>query len=118
MTGVNLTGANFSNNDVDTGTLDLSGADLSDADLRGAILADADLRGAKLTLADLSSADLTGAKITGADFWGANLESACWPQDAVVPEGWKRDPDSARLEWASNDSGSAEANEASGEVPP
>jgi hypothetical protein len=99
---------------------DLTGADLRDADLNSADLAHTDLRRADLSEADLSQAillgtNLTGADLSGADLLEANLSSAIlkdarWPDDAPVPEGWKRDAGSGRLERAVSGPGSPEAN--------
>jgi uncharacterized protein YjbI with pentapeptide repeats len=63
------------------GSIDLSGADLSNADLRDADLSDASLRGADLRYADLRGvnlrgADLRGAHLSGADLSGAHLRGA------------------------------------------
>jgi hypothetical protein len=108
LRGANLSGANLTL--ADLSDADLSGANLTLADLRGADLSRADLSRADLTLADLSRADLSGAdliladlgraNLTRADLSGANLSGALWPQDAAVPEGWKRDTGSGRLSTA------------------
>jgi uncharacterized protein YjbI with pentapeptide repeats len=111
LTGADLTGA------------DLAFTGISRANLTGAILTRANLTGADLTFtvlnrADLTDADLTGAALIGADLagavlTGANLTSAVWPSGTPIPEGWKLKVDntgSGRLEQASIDSGSAEAN--------
>lgn len=58
---------------------------------------------AALVLADLTLACLTGADLT----------SARWPDDAPVPEGWKRDS-SGRLRAEGADPESAEAPEPHG----
>jgi len=93
-----------------------SGAKLIDADLRNADLTEADLNGADLTRADLGGAILVGADLTGADLQGArligaNCAAARWPEGAPVPEGWKLDRGSGRLERADNDPA---ANQSSG----
>ena len=92
---------------------DLSYANLSDTYLLRANLSGADLTGAGLTDADLTSAnlkgaDLTGADLTGADLTGEDLAGARWPEDAPVPEGWKRDS-SGRLRRAGAGTEEAEA---------
>ena len=65
----------------ETGTLDLTGANLTSADLTrlnltGANLTGADLSYVNLTSADLTRLNLTGANLTGADLTYANLTSA------------------------------------------
>ena len=120
--------------------IDLRGADLTGADLTGAFLGGANLLGAhlaralldgtnlayanlptvNLTRAFLGGADLTGAylnfaDLTDANLGGANLDHAFlagakWPDGELVPEGWRLDPDSGLLEWASTDTGPAEPN--------
>jgi pentapeptide repeat protein len=89
---------------------DLPGADLTGADLTGASLIGAVLTGANLGGADLTGADLARAVLTGAVLTGAVLTGARWPADTPVPEGWKLDAGSGRLEQAGTDSGSAEDN--------
>jgi hypothetical protein len=111
------------------------GADFTDATVKGAILADVHLKGANFTRAklnhtnlrdanlkyaiftgaDLSKADLAGADLTGAKLAGAKLVGARWPADAPVPEGWKLDPGSGRLERAGADSGPTDQNGGSSE---
>jgi hypothetical protein len=96
---MNLTGA------------DLTGADLFGADLTGADLTGTDLTGAYLRLADLTAACLDHTRLTGADLTDANLrlailagtilDGAAWPNDIPVPEGWRLDPSSGRLERTS-----------------
>ncbi len=89
-------------------------ANLDGADLTGANLNGADLDGASLFRAILGNADLgathLGADLDGADLTGAYLHGARWPEDAPVPEGWKRNTSSGRLERATTDSGPAEAS--------
>jgi uncharacterized protein YjbI with pentapeptide repeats len=114
LDGADLTGAELINADLTGAHLfgtNLRGADLTQADLTGADLSNADLTRAYLTRADLTGADLTGADLTGADLTGADLthaylDTASWPQDASVPEGWQRDTGSGRLKRA----GTATAN--------
>jgi Pentapeptide repeats (8 copies) len=104
----------------------LPGADLPDACLTHAVLVEADLSGAGLIGADLSEASLvaanftgayltgahlTGASVVAADFAGAHLDFALWPS-YDVPDGWKRDPDSGRLEPASEEPGEAPPGDA------
>jgi hypothetical protein len=132
-----LDGANLGGADLSTAHLtgaDLTGADLTDADLTLAYLTDADLTGAnlggaKLTLANLTfanlsgaqlsgaqlsanfhGADLTGVNLHGADLTGVDLTGASWSGDVPVPDGWKLDADSGRLEMAAPDTGPAEAS--------
>jgi hypothetical protein len=88
----------------------LRDADLTRADLRGGHLNGASLDHAKLIHAKLIHADLTGAKLTRVDLTGADLTDAKWPEPAPVPEGWKLDTSSGRLERAGTDSGATEAN--------
>jgi hypothetical protein len=122
LTRADLTGAILAVTNLDSA--DLTGADLDGANLDGAslfrtILGNANLHAARLG-ADLDSADLTGAdltwailtdaNLTGADLTGAKLTGARWPEDAPVPEGWKRNTSSGRLERATTDSGPAETN--------
>jgi hypothetical protein len=98
----------------------LSGADLTEANLgyanltnaflHHANLSGADLTGADLTNADLTNADLSGANLTDVDLDGADFDGAKWPKDAPVPDGWKRDADTGRLQRADTDSGQAAAD--------
>jgi uncharacterized protein YjbI with pentapeptide repeats len=124
VTGANLSGATLK--DADLSGADFRGATLTDANLAdarlggakftggatltSANLAGANLRGADLTDANLGSANLTGADLIGANLGGAKLTDARWPEDAPVPEGWKRNTSSGRLERATIDSGPAEAS--------
>ena len=55
--------------------------------------------------ADLTGADLREAQLTGADLTGTR-----WPDDVPVPEGWKLDTGSGRLERAGTGSGLTEAD--------
>ena len=85
------------------------GANLTDANLTGANLAAANLTGANLTGANLTGANLSGvvfdpASLTGADFTGAR-----WSFNASVPDGWRVDPGSSRLERTGTDSAPTEA---------
>jgi hypothetical protein len=115
--GANLAGANLDSAHLRRANLDgadLTGANLNGADLDGAslfraILGNADL-GATHLGADFDSADLTGANLAGANLTGAYLHGARWPEDVPVPEGWKRNTRSGRLERATTDSGPAEAS--------
>lgn len=62
--------------DLLNGTLDLRGADLSEADLRAAVLSGANLRWTRLSGANLRWANLTEAHLNGADLHRANLSEA------------------------------------------
>jgi uncharacterized protein YjbI with pentapeptide repeats len=93
LSGAILLGANLSR--ADLSLADLSGAGLTGANLSGANLGDAFLTGATLIRANLS-----GANLRDADLSRAILSDALWPQDAAVPEGWKRDTSSGRLSAA------------------
>jgi hypothetical protein len=123
----NLTEAILSNRDrVDPSiTFDPLTADLHNADLNGAILTRAYLRytnlnGANLTGANLSDADLasatlhyadfTDADLTGATLILADLSGAKWPVRTPVPDGWKLDTGSGRLQRADTVSGLTEQN--------
>ena len=113
LSGADLMGARL------TGAF-LDGANLSQAHLRSANLTEASLTNARLTGAALPDADLTGADLIGADLTlailaranltRADLTRAIWPGDVQVPEGWKRDTSSGRLEEADTGAESAEAN--------
>jgi hypothetical protein len=107
---IDLTGANLSNASLLTTNLrgwlfieatltgaNLTGADLSYANLYGATLTGADLSYADLTFAKLNSADLTGATLTDADLTDADLTGALLSETDLVPEGWRRDPETGRL---------------------
>ena len=132
LMAANLTGANLAGARLMTANLryaDLARANLTDADLTRANLTDADLTDARLggarlgsanlTDANLTGADLTGTRLTGADLTdviltdanltGVRLGGARWPEDTPVPEGWKLDTGSGRLERAGADSGPSEA---------
>ena len=56
--------------------------------------------GATLGDADLSGADLTDADLSGENLAEVNLSGARWPEHWRVPEGWKLDTGSGRLERA------------------
>ena len=122
ISGANLRGAALTRADLTRAHLRgttltrayLTDAHLTDAHLTGADLTDADLTRAHLYItglidADLGGADLirehlTDADLTDADLRGANLTGARWPTEAPVPEGWKLDDASGRLEAAGTDS--------------
>jgi uncharacterized protein YjbI with pentapeptide repeats len=127
LTGAQLTGAQLTHaylTGADLHDADLTGADLTYADLARAWLIGADLHDATLSAADLTEARLMhanftdarleGANLTGADLTSARLEGAVladtdltgarWPADPPVPEGWKLDTGSGRLERAGTDS--------------
>ncbi len=79
LIGANLSEANLSGADLiraDLSEANLSGADLIRADLSGAHLFRADLSGADLIRADLSGAHLGGANLSGANLSGADLSEA------------------------------------------
>lgn len=105
FTEANLTEVNFLTEmdlltEVNFTEADLTGAYLTGAYLTGAVLVRADLGGADLGGANFTEADFTGANLTGANLTGADLTEAKWPEDVPVPEGWRRDTDSGRLEKA------------------
>ena len=108
LTGADLTGATLTGTVLTNATL--RAATLTGAKLAGANLAAADLTRAVLTSAVLTSANLAAADLTGAVLTSADLTGARWPEDAPLPEGWKLDASSGRLERAGTDSGPAEAN--------
>jgi len=118
LSGAFLSGADLTDALLDRAHLDgadftgsfLDGAFLSGADLTGADFTGADLLRAHLDGADLRRADFRGANLAEADFHDAVLTGARWPEDALVPEGWKRNTRSGRLERATTDSGPAEAS--------
>jgi hypothetical protein len=111
--GAILAGANFSN-------ASLARANFRDADATGAVFTHAVLTYADLTGADFTGADLTGANLTRVDLTvavltvavltGANLTGARWPSDWSVPEGWRLNPNSGRLQRASAEPAPTEAN--------
>ena len=70
----------------------------------------ATLNGTTLTSADLARADLIGAKLSSANLNGADLTDARWPEGELVPEGWRLDTGSGRLEQAGTGSRPAEAD--------
>ncbi len=61
---------------LDSGSTDLSGANLFRANLQRAILSEANLSGANLGEADLQSTIVDSANLSGADLRGANLQAA------------------------------------------
>jgi uncharacterized protein YjbI with pentapeptide repeats len=105
LTRASLTHADLNRADLsgaDLADAGLAGADLSGANLIGTYLAGAGFRGADLSGADLTHADLRNATLAHSDLTGANLAdvdlaNAIWPEDARVPEGWKRHTGSGRL---------------------
>jgi uncharacterized protein YjbI with pentapeptide repeats len=90
FTGGDLRGAKFGRADMsahmtnqsmglmrsEMGSVNLEGADFSNANLGHALLTFANLKNVNFTGADLRDADLTGADATGADFTGADLREA------------------------------------------
>ena len=135
LTGADLTDATLSDADLrgafPRGAIlvraNLTGADLRGAHLTGAHLTDAILVRADLRYADLRSADLTRANLRGADLTGATLTDATpadtdatltdailsgarWPTGTPVPEGWKLNTGSDRLERAGTGSRPTEAD--------
>jgi uncharacterized protein YjbI with pentapeptide repeats len=103
LTNAVLTNANLA-------LADLRLAELGAAKLGGANLTGANLIGARLPGARLPGADLRGATLSDTRFPGADLTSVKWPADTPVPEGWKLDADSGRLERADTESGAATTN--------
>jgi Pentapeptide repeats (8 copies) len=109
----NLAGANLMAANLAGATL--YSANLTGAELTGTHLTGARLRRANLTRADLDRADLTGAHLGRADLTGAHLgradlTGARWPEGTPVPDGWKLDTGSGRLERASTGSEPTGAN--------
>jgi hypothetical protein len=108
LNGADLSGAYLSHANLDHTGLrraNLSGVRLNKATIQGGHLGGANLRGANLVDATLTGgnftdADFTDATLTGATFTKANLTRARWPSSALVPEGWRLDTGSGRLEWA------------------
>jgi uncharacterized protein YjbI with pentapeptide repeats len=88
---------------------DLSGADLSRANLTGADFTGADFTGAFLAGANLTRANLAGANLTRAHLLRANFTDSQFAAEAVVPRGWRRDPDSGRLKHVGTNPGGATA---------
>ena len=84
--------------------------DILAIDLTGAHLSGADLTGAHLGGADLGGALLTGAHLTDADLGGAILTDVRWPAGTPVPDGWKLNTDSGRLEETGTGTGPTETN--------
>ena len=118
FTGLDLTGANLSRNEVPAGVTGkawpygfadsyraprwrarFSGATLDRAnldrivgwkgDFRGASLREASLVEADLTDADFTGADLTGADLTGSMLVGARFHAARWDDTTRWPEGFE-----------------------------
>ena len=98
LTGAYLIGAKLSGGQIVIA--DLSSAELADADLSHANLFRANLTGADLAGADLAGAQLSGAQLSGATLDRSDLTGAVWPIRVPVPEGWKLDTGSDRLERA------------------
>ena len=123
LAGADLSGADLSGANLTLGGLsnaNLSGADLTDAHLRDADLLRANLAGADLFRADLSGADLrnadltrailfdadlNGADMAAADVTRADLNKVRWPGYVPVPDGWKLDAGSGRLQREGTDPG-------------
>ena len=113
LDGADLFGADLTRADLSGAVLararlsaaNLTGARLIDADLTGANLDGANLDGARLIDADLTGADLGGADLGGADLGGADLTDVMWPDSVAVPEGWRQNTDSSRLEKADTSTG-------------
>jgi hypothetical protein len=78
----------------------LRGANLSGVPLKEATIRDAYLKGA-----NLRGACFMDATLTGVDFTDADLTEAKWPSGTPVPEGWRLDTGSGRLERMPADSG-------------
>ena len=100
LTGANLTGTNLTCADLAYANLTnavLTRANLTGANLHGAHLLLANLTGATLTGANATGADLHDADLTDADLAEARLKGARWPQNAVVPQGWRLDTSSGLL---------------------
>ena len=49
---------------------------------------------------DIQPIDLARANLNGATLNGATLNGARWPEGELVPEGWRLDTGSGRLEQA------------------
>jgi uncharacterized protein YjbI with pentapeptide repeats len=67
---------------------------------------DSDLAKVRITLQvadpdrDTQPIDLARANLNGATLTGADLTDARWPEGELVPEGWRLDAGSGRLEQA------------------
>jgi len=59
---------------------------------------------------DIQPIDLARANLNGATLTGADLTDARWPEGELVPEGWRLDTGSGRLEQAGTGSRPAEAD--------
>jgi uncharacterized protein YjbI with pentapeptide repeats len=59
---------------------------------------------------DIQPIDLARANLNGATLTGADLTDARWPEGELVPEGWRLDTGSGRLEQAGTGSRQAEAD--------
>lgn len=113
LDGADLTRADLSNANLRKTFLER--ANLTDAILGGAGLSEAYLAHANLTRAWLAGANLAGANLTeanaaGAWLAGADLDGAMWPADTPVPEGWRLNPRSFRLERAGDGSEPTQAD--------
>jgi Pentapeptide repeats (8 copies) len=123
LDGADLTRADLSNADPRKAFLEranLTDAILNDtnlteaylyhADLTRAWLVGADLSRANVTEANVASAWLRDANVTGAFLDGANLAGVTWPEGVPLPEGWRIDTGSGRLERAGTDARPMEAD--------
>jgi uncharacterized protein YjbI with pentapeptide repeats len=112
LTEANLTEANLFGADLgraDLGRADLTRAYLWGSDLTHARLTEANLTEANLGLANLTQANLALANLTGTTFFDTILTDVGWPEGAPVPEGWKLDANSGRMERAGTGPGPAAA---------
>jgi len=73
-------------------------ADLTRADLAGADLDIASLNAADFTRSALLFAHYNAARLNTVRFTDADLTGARWPRETAVPEGWKLDTGSGRLQ--------------------
>lgn len=85
----------------------LSRAWMDDTKFRHADLADANLSDATLVYTDEAEDADSEDKFISPDFTGANLTRVRFPQDAPIPEGWVRDPQSEELRRADETPGTA-----------
>jgi Pentapeptide repeats (8 copies) len=102
LRGAFLDCANLSRADLADAALDgvdLFSADLALANLASAGLGSAGLRNASFVGADLTNADLAFAEdLSEATFTAANLAGVRWPEGEPVPEGWKLNAGTGRLQ--------------------